>query len=44
MIRDVEVQNFPSVMADDEEAVEHAERDTRHRKEIHRGDGLAMIS
>jgi len=35
MLRDVNVQDVPPVMTDDEEAVEHAERDRWHSKEIH---------
>src|SRR5437660_8366833 len=28
-------------MADDKETIQHAERERRHRKEVHRRDGLA---
>jgi hypothetical protein len=44
MPRDVEVQNAPTIVAEDEEAVEHAEGDRRNREEIHRRDGLAVIA
>src|SRR5712692_4420065 len=43
MASDIEVEDAPPVMADDEEAVENAERDRRDRKEVHRCDGLAVI-
>ena len=35
MLRDVDVQDASTIVADDEEAVEHAERDRWHREEIH---------
>ena len=38
------LKNTPSVMRDDEKAVEHSEGQRRHSKEIHRGDGLTMIA
>jgi len=38
------VQDAPPIMADDEEAVEHAKRDRWHSEEIHRSNGLAMVS
>jgi hypothetical protein len=41
---DVEVQNASAIMANDEKAVEHAEPDRGNRKEIHRGDGFAVVS
>jgi len=41
---DVEVQHASTIMADDEEAVEHAERDRRNGKEIHGGDGFPVIT
>ena len=43
MPRDVEMQNLPAMMAQDEKAVEHAESHSRHGKEVHGGDNLAMI-
>jgi len=44
MLRNVEIQNLPPVVADHEEAVEHAESDRRHREEIHCCDCFTMIS
>ena len=44
MSRDVAVQNASAIMADDEEAVEHGERDRGNREEIHRGDSFLPIS
>jgi hypothetical protein len=43
MPRDVAVQDAPPVMGDDEEAVEHAKGECWHRKEVHLGNGFAMI-
>jgi hypothetical protein len=39
----VEVQHTPPIMVDDEEAIEHAERKSRNREEIHRSNGFPMI-
>src|SRR5271170_2803417 len=44
MTRDVEMQDLPAIMADDEKAVEQSERNARNREEIHRCDGFTMIS
>ena len=44
MLRDVDVQDASTIVADDEEAVEHAERDRWHSKEIHRCNGFPMVS
>ena len=44
MAGDVEVENSPSIVANDEQAVEHPEGDGRHRKEVHGGDSFAMIA
>ena len=41
---DVEVQNTSTIMADDEKTVQHTEGDRRHREEIHRRNGFAVIS
>jgi hypothetical protein len=41
--RDIEIQDSPAVVGDDEEAVQHAECEGRYGEEIHRGDGLAMV-
>ena len=37
-------QNAPTIMADDKEAVEHAERRRRNGKEIHGGNGFPVIT
>jgi len=44
VLGDVEVENVPTVVADDEEAVDHTERDRRNREEVHRGYRFAMIA
>jgi hypothetical protein len=44
MARDVPMQNSPSVMCDDEETIENAECERRHREEVHRGDSFPMIA
>jgi hypothetical protein len=44
MLGDVNVQDAPPIMADDEEAVEHAERDRWHREEIHGRNRFPMVS
>jgi hypothetical protein len=44
MTCDVDVQDVSTVMANDEEAIQHAERNRRHREEVHRCDGLAMVA
>jgi len=41
---DVEVQNALAVLADGEEAVEHAEDDGRDGEEIHRRDGFLEVA
>jgi hypothetical protein len=43
VLGDVEMQDLPSVMTDNEEAVEHAECNRWNREEIHRGNRFAMI-
>jgi len=40
----IEVQDAATVVADDKEAVEHVERESRDREEIHRRDGFAVIT
>src|ERR1022692_4360114 len=40
----VEVQDAPTVVADHEEAIEHAERDRRDGEEIHSGDRFPMVA
>jgi hypothetical protein len=44
MARDVEVQDAPAVVANNEEAIEETEGDRRNGKEIHGRDGFAMIA
>jgi len=44
MACDVEVQDAPAIMANNEEAVEKSEGDRRNGDEIHGGDGFAMIA
>ena len=44
MLRDVEVQDPPAVMADYEKAIKYAEGDRRGREEIHRRNGFAVIA
>ncbi len=43
MAGDIEVQDAPAVMANNEEAVENTESDRRDREEVHRRNRLAMI-
>ena len=44
MLRDVEVQDAATIVADDEEAVEHSERDRWHREEIHGRNRFPMVA
>ena len=44
MTGEVAVNNAPSVMVNDEKAIEYAERKTRHGKEIHRRYSFASVS
>ncbi len=44
MLRDVEVQNTPTIMVDDEEAVEHTERNRWHGEEVHRRNGFPVVA
>ena len=44
MLRNVDVQDAPPIMTDDEEAVEHAERNRGHREEIHGGNRFPMVA
>jgi hypothetical protein len=43
MLGDVNVQDAPPIMTDDEEAVEHTERNRWHCEEIHRGNRFPMV-
>jgi hypothetical protein len=38
------MKDTSSIMRDDKEAVQHAERQRGHGKEIHRSDGFSMIA
>ncbi len=40
----IAVNNAPPVMRNHEEAIENAEGERWHRKEVHRGDGLSMVT
>jgi hypothetical protein len=42
--RDIEIQDLPPVVADDEKAVQNTKRERWDGKEVHRGNGLAMVS
>jgi len=44
MLGDVEVQDPSTVMTNDEETVQHAERDCRDGEEVHRRNGFPVIS
>jgi len=44
MLCDVEVQDAPAIMADDEKAIEDTERDRGHREEIHCGNRFPVVS
>ena len=44
MFRDIEMQDTPSVVADNEEAVEYAEGDRRDREEVHRSNRFTMVA
>jgi hypothetical protein len=43
MLGDVNVQDAPPIMTDDEEEVEHTERNRWHCEEIHRGNRFPMV-
>jgi hypothetical protein len=44
VLRDVEVQDAPTVVTDGEEAVEHTEGDGWNREEIDRGNGFSVVA
>jgi len=44
MPSDIKVQDATTVVANDKEAVEHAERKRWNGEEIHRRDGFAVIT
>jgi len=43
MPRYIAMQDAPTVMTDDEEAVQKAEGDSGHREEVHGSDGFAVV-
>src|SRR5215471_5143520 len=43
MFGDIEMKDLPAAVADHEEAVKHAERDGRDRKEIHGSNRVSMV-
>ncbi len=44
MLCDIEVQDTPTVVTDDEKAIERAEGDRRNSKEVHRGNRFPVIA
>ena len=44
MLRHMAAENSPSIMRNDKEAIQRAEGERRHGKEIHRSDGFPMIA
>ena len=44
MLCDIEVQDTPTVVTDDEKAIEHAEGDRRNCEEVHRGNRFPVIT
>src|SRR6266478_9872141 len=44
MLCDIEVQDTPTVVTDDEKAIERAEGDRRHSEEVHRGNRFTVIT
>src|SRR5258706_4309909 len=44
MLRDIEVQDTPTIMTDDEKTIEHAEGDRRNSEEVHRGNRFPVIT
>jgi hypothetical protein len=44
MLCDIEVQDTPTVVTDDEKAIEHAEGDRRNSEEVHRGNRFPVIA
>jgi len=41
---DIEVQDTPTVVTDDEKAIARAEGDRRNREEVHRGNRFTSIA
>lgn len=44
MLCDIEVQDTPTVVTDDEQTIEHAEGDRRNSEEVHRGNRFRVIT
>ena len=44
MLCDIEVQDAPTIVTDDEEAIEHTEGDRRNIQEVHRGNRFPVIT
>jgi hypothetical protein len=44
MFGDVEVENAPTVMGDNEKAIERSEGDSGNREEVHRGDCFPVVA
>src|SRR5260370_19969274 len=44
MLCDIKVQDAPTIVTDDEKAIEHAEGDRRNREEVHRGNRFPVIT
>src|ERR1700730_1266608 len=44
MLCDIEVQDAPTIVTDDEEAIERAEGDRRNSEEVHRGNRFPVIA
>lgn len=44
MLCHIEMQDAPTIVADDEKAVEHTERDGRDGEEVHHGDCFSMVA
>jgi hypothetical protein len=44
MLCDIEVQDAPAIVTDDEKAIERAEGNRRNREEVHRGNRFAVIT
>src|SRR5436853_7294520 len=44
MLCDIEVQDTPTVVTDEEKAIERAEGDRRNREEVHRGNRFPVIT
>ena len=44
MLCHIALKDAPPVMRNDEEAIEHTERERRHGEEVHRCDGLTVVA